>query len=416
MKNKETMPFIEQLLNGENVEWKKLGEVAELKRGKVISKVFMEENKGIYPVYSSQTANNGEIGKIKTYDFNQEAITWTTDGANAGTVFYRKGKFSITNVCGLIKISYDNLLSYKFLYYWLSVTTKEYVNTGMGNPKLMSNQVKRILIPLPPLSVQHRIVEILDKFTALEAELEANLEAELDCRKRQYEYYRNQLLSFDILNRGGQKLNSVTILQRMLNGKTVEWKPLGEVCELQNGFAFKSSLFRETGLPIIRITNINGRNIDLQDVKYFYSDDYKLVNFLNYTIDKGDILIAMSGATTGKIGYYNIGTKAYLNQRVGKFIPDDKFLNNRFLYHFLLTKSEYLYNLAGGGAQPNLSSKFINKLPIPLPPLSVQREIVEILDKFDTLCNSISEGLPKEIELRRKQYEYYRNQLLTFAQ
>ena len=77
------MPFIEQLLNGESVEWKTLGEVAEIKRGKVISKVFMEENKGVYPVYSSQTANNGEIGKIKTYDFNQEAITWTTDGANA---------------------------------------------------------------------------------------------------------------------------------------------------------------------------------------------------------------------------------------------------------------------------------------------------------------------------------------------
>lgn len=202
----------------------------------------------------------------------------------------------------------------------------------------------------------------------------------------------------------------MTYIEQLLNGENVEWKKLGEVCELQNGFAFKSSLFRETGLPIVRITNINGRNIDLQDVKYFYSDDYKLVNFLNYTIDKGDILIAMSGATTGKIGYYNIGTKAYLNQRVGKFIPDDKFLNNRFLYHFLLTKSEYLYNLAGGGAQPNLSSKFINKLLIPLPPLSVQHKIVEILDKFTEL----EAELEAELDCRKRQYEYYRNQLLSF--
>ena len=195
-------------------------------------------------------------------------------------------------------------------------------------------------------------------------------------------------------------------IEQLLNGENVEWKKLGEVCELQNGFAFKSTLFREAGLPIVRITNINGRNIDLQDVKYFYSDDYKLVNFLNYTINKGDILIAMSGATTGKIGYYNIDTKAYLNQRVGKFIPDDKFLNNRFLYHFLLTKSEYLYNLVGGGAQPNLSSKFINKLLIPLPPLSVQHKIVEILDKFTEL--------EAELDCRKRQYEYYRNQLLSF--
>ncbi|MCI6671157.1 MAG: restriction endonuclease subunit S [Prevotella sp.] len=190
---------------------------------------------------------------------------------------------------------------------------------------------------------------------------------------------------------------------------------LGEVCDFQNGFAFKSSLFKEEGLPIVRITNINGRSIDLKDVKYFNPNDYKSGNPLNYNINKGDILIAMSGATTGKIGYYDIETKAYLNQRVGKFIPNYKILNNRFLYHFLLTKSEFLYHLAGGGAQPNLSSFLIKeKILIPLPPLAEQERIVSILDKFDTLTNSISEGLPKEIELRRKQYEYYRNELLSF--
>ena len=198
MKNKEqhTFPFIEHLLDGAKVEWKKLGEVCELKRGRVISKEYLLENKGEYPVYSSQTINNGEIGKIRTFDFEQEAVTWTTDGANAGTVFYRDGCFSITNVCGLITIKDTLNLSYKYLYYWLSIEAKKYVYSGMGNPKLMSNQMEKILIPIPPLSVQERIVEILDKFTTLEAEL--------DCRKRQYEYYRNQLLSFDMLNRGGK--------------------------------------------------------------------------------------------------------------------------------------------------------------------------------------------------------------------
>ena len=97
--------FLEKLLDGVAVEWKTLGEVASLRRGRVMSKEYLAENTGIHPVYSSQTANNGEIGRIKTFDFNGEFISWTTDGAYAGTVFYRAGQFSITNVCGLIKIN-----------------------------------------------------------------------------------------------------------------------------------------------------------------------------------------------------------------------------------------------------------------------------------------------------------------------
>ena len=207
----------------------------------------------------------------------------------------------------------------------------------------------------------------------------------------------------------------MSYLEKLLNGVEVEWKPLGEVCDFQNGFAFQSNLFKDSGLPIVRITNINGVNVDLSDVKYFSPDDYNSGNPLNYAIVKGDILIAMSGATTGKIGYYNLDEKAYLNQRVGKFIPNKELLNNRFLFHFLLTKNEFLYVLAGGGAQPNLSSNAIKeKLLIPIPPLEEQERIVSILDKFDTLTTSISEGLPREIELRQKQYEYYRDLLLTF--
>ena len=92
------MSYLEKLLDGVEVEWKSLGEVAKLNRGRVMSKVYLSENFGEYPVYSSQTANNGEIGKINTYDFSGEYVSWTTDGANAGTVFYRNGKFSLTNV------------------------------------------------------------------------------------------------------------------------------------------------------------------------------------------------------------------------------------------------------------------------------------------------------------------------------
>lgn len=190
----------------------------------------------------------------------------------------------------------------------------------------------------------------------------------------------------------------------------VEYKPLGDVCRFINGFAFKSSLFKETGEPIIRITNINGTDIDLNDIKYFDLRDYKS-NLHQYIVEYGDILIAMSGATTGKIGFYSHNSNAYLNQRVGKFVPNERILNNRYLFHFLCSKTNELYIMAGGGAQPNLSSiKLMNDVIIPLPPLVVQEEIVRILDIFTT---HVAE-LQAELQARKEQYEYYRNQLLTF--
>ena len=179
------------------VEWKKLGEVAELRRGRVISKGYLNENAGLYPVYSSQTENMGEIGRIRTFDFDQESITWTTDGAKAGTVFHRKGRFSITNVCGLIKIRDIQAIGYRYLYYWLSIEAKKHVYLGMGNPKLMSNQMERVPIPIPPLHVQQEIVRILDKFHTLTTSISEGLPREIELRKQQYAYYRDQLLSFE---------------------------------------------------------------------------------------------------------------------------------------------------------------------------------------------------------------------------
>ena len=207
-------------------------------------------------------------------------------------------------------------------------------------------------------------------------------------------------------------MNKIEQLIEELCPQGVEFKALGEVCDFKNGFAFKSSLFKESGLPIIRITNVDGKNVDLTDVKYFDPVDYSRGNPLNYPIVKGDVLIAMSGATTGKIGFFKSDETAYLNQRVGKFEPQIEILNNRYLYHFLLTKADFLYVLAGGGAQPNLSSnKLKEKLQIPIPPLAIQKEIVKILDNFTRL----EAELEAELEARKKQYEHYREELLTFG-
>ena len=175
--------------------WLKMSEICHIQRGKVFSKDYLRKNQGDYPVYSSQTINNGELGRINTYNFDGAYLTWTTDGAYAGTIFKRKGKFSITNVCGIISMNTD-LVTMDFLYCWLSLKAKEYVYAGMGNPKLMTNQIKKILVPILSLPVQNEIAGILDRFERLTTDLQEGLPAEIKARQQQYEYYRDQLLTF----------------------------------------------------------------------------------------------------------------------------------------------------------------------------------------------------------------------------
>ena len=128
--------------------------VCDIARGKVISKDYINDNQGEYPVYSSQTENNGELGKISSYMYDGDYLTWTTDGANAGTVFYRSGRFNITNVCGLLKIK-DDAINIRYLYHYLSVVAKFYVSSGMGNAKLMSNVMSEITVKVPSIEKQN---------------------------------------------------------------------------------------------------------------------------------------------------------------------------------------------------------------------------------------------------------------------
>lgn len=214
-------------------------------------------------------------------------------------------------------------------------------------------------------------------------------------------------------------MSEMSYLEKLLDGAEVEWKPLREVCDFKNGFAFKSNLFKETGLPIVRITNIDGFNVNLDEVKYFSPNDYK-EDISSFEVSMGDIVIAMSGATTGKVGFYKNETRCYLNQRVGKFVPKRNLLNNKYLYHFLLLNTEAIYILAGGGAQPNLSSNaLMSKLLIPIPSssnpeksLAIQSEIARILDKFTELTAELT----AELTMRKKQYNYYRDQLMNLEE
>ena len=189
----------------------------------------------------------------------------------------------------------------------------------------------------------------------------------------------------------------------------VEYKELNSLCRFQNGFSFKSPLFKSSGLPILRITNISNGEIKDSDFVYFEKSDYK-EDLSNYEVKKGDVVVAMSGATTGKIGYNYSNNTYYLNQRVGLFVPNENKLSKRYLFHWLTSQSNNILNISSGsGAQPNLSSVKMMEFIIPIPPLPVQEEIVRILDKF----TSLTAELTAELTARKKQYEYYRDSLLT---
>ena len=392
MKNNRT--FLEKLLNGAEVEWKPLIKVASLTRGRVISKEYLANNLGDYPVYSSQTVNNGEIGKINSFDFDGEFVSWTTDGANAGTVFYRSGKFSITNVCGLIKIQNNLELNYKFLFYWLSIEAKNHVYSGMGNPKLMSHQMEKILIPIPPLPVQTEIVKILDALTALTSELTS----ELTLRRKQYEYYREKLLSEEELRKAG-----------------VEWRTIDEIFHLKNGYTPSKSIkeYWENGsIPWFRMEDIreNGRilNSSLQTVS-------------KNAVKGGKIFPANSiiVATSATIGEHALITVPFLaNQRFTVLSLKQEYIekfNIYFLYYYCFLLDEWCKKNTTMSSFASVDMNGFKSFPIPMPPLEVQNRIVSILDKFETLTDSITEGLPLAIEQSQKRYEYYRELLLNFS-
>ena len=394
MKNNRT--FLEKLLDGAKVEWKPLIKVASLTRGRVISKEYLADNLGDYPVYSSQTVNNGEIGKINSFDFDGEFVSWTTDGANAGTVFYRSGKFSITNVCGLIKIQNNLELNYKFLFYWLSIEAKNHVYSGMGNPKLMSHQMEKILIPIPPLSVQTEIVKILDALTALTSELTS----ELILRQKQYEYYREKLLSVDNLK---------------LSIENIQWVKLNDLGELIRGNGLQKKDFTETGVPAIHYGQIYPYyGTFATETKSFVSPELaKKLKKAKY----GDVLIAGTSENVKDVmkplGWF--GSEIAFSGDMFAFRPNKK-VNTKYLTYILQTEKFYKFKekYAQGTKVIRVRADNFLNYEIPLPPFEEQQRIVSILDKFETLTNSITEGLPLAIEQSQKRYEYYRELLLSF--
>lgn len=374
------------------VEYKNIQELCKISRGKVMSKDFIKANAGEYPVYSSQTENNGELGKISTYDFDGEYLTWTTDGANAGSVFYRKGKFSITNVCGLLEIKCKVMIP-KFLYYVLSIEAPEYVNAGMGNPKLMSNVMAKIRVAVPPLEVQCEIVHILDDFTLLSAELKA--------RQKQYQFYLNNLLDIEKLK--PQKIMYVKDLFEIKNGLNKEKGAFGK------------------GTPIVNFT-------DVYKNRYLTKNMLKGKVTLNegeikrYAVEKGDVFFTRTSETKEDIGMSSTVIEDIEKCTFSGFVlrarPTTDLLIPKFCAYYFSTNKvrDTIIRYASFTTRATTSGPKLAKIPVPIISIKEQEKIVNILDRFDKLCNDILEGLPAEIEARQKQYEYYRDKLLTFKE
>ena len=279
-------------------------------------------------------------------------------------------------------------------------TTLRYIFHIMGYLNFSSDEHKRLwigkysnfTIPLPPLPVQEEIVRILDNITSLTAELTAELKA----RQKQYEYYRDALLSFDEDN--------------AQDG--VRWMKLGEIARFIYGYTGKA---KDKGtVRYIRITDIgiNGY-LNPQDAKYIDLNDENE----KYILQKGDLVMARTGATYGKTLYFDSDTPSVYASFLIKIEPS-KVLNGRYYWHF--SKSNLYWQqankLVSTAGQPQFNANALANVVVPVPSIEEQQRIVDILDRFDNLCNDISEGLPAEIEARKKQYEYYRDKLLTFKE
>ena len=382
-------PYIAHLLQGAEVVWKPLGEVAELITTGKLNANAMEEN-GIYPFF---TCNENPY-KINTYAFDMEAILISGNGSQVGHINFYKGKFNAYQRTYILGNFINQILS-KFLHYYLKSELRNYIitNSKKGSvPYITLPMLEKFQIPLPPLSVQQEIVRILDKFTQLEAELEA----ELDCRKRQYEYYRNKLLSYE--------------------GNEVEWKTLGEVGTFIRGNGLQKKDLTTNGVPAIHYGQI---------YTYYGVSAEQTISFVSpetakglRKVDYGDVIITNTSENiddVGKAVAYCVKEQGVTGGHATIFKPSEKIIGKYLVYYTQTTEfSNQKRKYAKGTKVIDISANDLAKITIPLPPLSEQQRIATILDKFDTLVNSISEGLPKEIALRRKQYEYYREKLLSF--
>ena len=270
--------------------------------------------------------------------------------------------------------------------------------------KINKNDIGKIELPLPPLSVQENIVKILDRFDKLNNDMSDGLPAEIEARKKQYEYYRDTLLSFD--DKACSQIVKVERERELTRSKAIKWLKLGEIGKVRMcKRILKSQTNAQFGVPFYKIGTF-GKKADAYVSNELFNEYKSKYSYPK----KGDILISCSG-TIGRTVVFN-GEPAYFQDSNIVWLENDEsvVLNTYLKYCY----DRQPWRAESGGTIARLYNANIENAVIPVPPLEEQERIVSILDRFDKLCNDISEGLPAEIEARQKQYEYYRDKLLTF--
>ncbi|GAA7070524.1 restriction endonuclease subunit S [Helicobacter pylori] len=388
-----------QTLAPKGVEFRKLGDVCEIIRGKRVTKKEILD-KGKYPVVSGGI---GFMGYLNEYNREKNTITIAQYGT-AGFVNWQNQKFWANDVCFSV-IPKENLIN-RYLYYVLT-NMQNYLysisNRSAIPYSISSNNIMQITIPIPPLEIQQEIVKILDAFTELNTELNTELKA----RKKQYQYYQNMLLDFNDIHSNHQdakeKLVQKTYPKRLksllqtLAPKGVEFRKLGEVLEYDqpNKYCVTSKEFDKSYLTPV-----------LTAGKTF---------ILGYTNEKDNIYQASKSSPVIIFDDFTAATQwvdfpfKVKSSAMKILLPKDLTINIRFIFFYMQTIP---YNISGEHTRQWISR--YSQITIPIPPLEIQQEIVKILDQFSILTTDLLAGIPAEIEARKKQYEYYREKLLSF--
>ena len=397
-----SMEFLEKLLDGVAIDWLPLGEITKYEQPTkylVAAKNYSDEFET--PVLTAGKTfilgyTNESEGIYKASE-NPVIIFDDFTTANKWVDFDFKAKSSAMK---MITSSDETKVLLKYIYYWLNTLPSELVDGDHKRQWISTFAEKRIPIPCPDnpkksLEIQAEIVRILDAFTSLTAELTA----ELTARKKQYNHYRDQLLRFE--------------------EGDLEWRTLGDVTKkwYSGGTptAGKPEYYDGGDIPWLRTQEVKFSDIESTEVKITQK---ALENSAAKWIPANCVIIAISGATAGRSAINKIPLTT--NQHCGCLEIDSARALYRYVFHWVSFNYENIKAL-GQGARGDLNSSIIKGFKIPIPyaddhekSLAEQARIVAILDKFDTLTNSITEGLPREIELRHKQYAYYRDLLLSF--
>ena len=384
-----------QELCPEGVEYKKLGEVCVFQRGSTIT--AKEAIDGDVPVIAG--------GQKPAYYHNVanrqgKTVVVAGSGAYAGYVTYWEIPIFVSDA---FSVNPNDCLDTKYLYYYLKNIQEKIHATkkGSGVPHVHGSSIAKFEIPVPPLPIQEEIVRILDHFT----ELTASLQAELQARQKQYEYYRNRLLTFTKIGGGTQ---------------SVIWMKMSEIGDFYSGLSGKSKSDFENGnskyATYINVYKNLSLNIHTNDMVKIAKGEKQ------NAIQQGDVLFTGSSETPDECGMSSVVTEEvpeqiYLNSFCFGFRPYDKSLFfPDFLKHLLRSKAmrAEITKTANGVTRFNVSKKLMGKILLPIPSYKEQIRLATILDKFETLVNDLSQGLPAEIAAVQEQYEYYRNKLLTF--